>query len=151
MAVVVILVLSLVAACAPAAPTPTRTPEPIATPIWLLVSKPAQLEGIWLWTEPIPFDRSFGGGYYRWDADGTVWWANDADMAANLFSAKFWFEDGLYYEDESPICPGIGVYKLHLAVEGGRAVRLRMQLIEERGGWCSRINRYENKTWRRVD
>ena len=54
----------LVMACAPAAPTPTRTPEPTATPVEVLATEPEHLEDIW-------FDGQ-NEHYVRFDADGTV-------------------------------------------------------------------------------
>jgi len=152
-AVMVMVVLSLVTACTPAAPTPTLPPEPTATPVWVRATKPEHLTGIW---------RLFMGDweppwYYRWDADGTVWWGKDPEITTNVFSAKFWFEDGLYHEDESPDCDGLGIYEIDLEIQGGRAVRLRFNLIEDGpglGGGCLRPLRYEEwrgNTFVRVD
>jgi hypothetical protein len=128
---VVIVVLHLVAACAPGAPTPTRTPEPTATLAELRATSAEHIAGIWLWSGEVVPPASWGGAYYRWDADGTVWWADDAEMTTNLFSAKFWFEDGLYYEDENPMSEGLGIYEVYLRIQGGRAVILRMKRISD--------------------
>lgn len=144
-AVLVMAVLGLSTACAPAAPPPTQTPQSTTTPVVVRATKPEHLTGIWLLTAEIPNQPySFGGPYYRWDTDGTVWWAEDAAMTKNLFSAKFWFEDGLYHENESPICEGLGIYEIYLEIEGGRAVLLRMRLIEDgpHEAACSRVYRY---------
>jgi hypothetical protein len=45
-AVFVMAVLSLAAACAPGAPTPTRTRDPTARPVWVLAPKPDHLAGV---------------------------------------------------------------------------------------------------------
>jgi hypothetical protein len=142
-AVSTVVVLSLVTACG-ASPTPTRTPEATATPVELRATKPEHLAGVWLLAAIHIPSPTFGGAYYRWDPDGTVWWAEDAEIATNLMSARFWFEDGLYYEEESPICDGIGVYEVHLGIQGGRAVRLRMTRINDGSPVddCRRAERY---------
>jgi hypothetical protein len=149
--VVVILVLHFVTACAPAAPTPTPTPQPRATPVEVLATAPEHLAGIWLW-EVGEGSYGWGGPYYRWDADGTVWRAADPEITTNRHSARFWFEDGLYHEDEPGRCPGVGVYEVHLEITGGRAVRLRMELHEEgpRFAGCDRRRIYQY-AFRRVD
>jgi hypothetical protein len=149
----VMLVLSLVAACAPAAPTPTRTPEPAATPAEVLATKAEHLAGIWrLGGEEVWFSPTYGGRYYRWDLDGTVWWAEDPEMTTTLFSASYWFEDGAYHEGESEVCFSAGSYEAYLIIEGGRAVRLRLQVIEDGFSLegCPRRSRYAS-SFRRVD
>jgi hypothetical protein len=143
-AVTAIIALHLVTACASTAPTATSTPQPKATPVEVLATKPEHLEGIWLWWDyrhTMP-GSSEGGPYYRWDADGTVWWADRAEMTGNPFTAKFWFEDGRYHEDENHNCIGTGVYEVYLRIEGGRAIRLRMQLIEDGPDCGFRRGRY---------
>jgi len=66
---------------------------------------------------------------------------------------RFWFEDGVYYEDFGA-CPTIGAYRAYLEIEGGRAVGLRFEEVEEtvssRDGVCNRAWRMENK-FGRVD
>ncbi len=144
-AVVVMAVLSLVAACAPAAPTPTPTPEPAPTPVWILASEPEHLEGIWI--------LYFGGVdlYHSWDAEGTVWQSRDPKHDTPNMWRRFWFEEGVYYE-ESPGCPGIGVYEAHLEIRGGRAVRLRMKVIKDtREMECTHFPAYWNIPFLRVD
>jgi hypothetical protein len=148
--VLLMLVLSLVAACAPAAPAPTRTPEP--TPVEVLATKPEHLEGIWQLGGDVGFSPTWGGRYYRWDADGTVWWAEDPEVTTNLFSAQYWFEDGLYYEGESQVCIRTGSYEAYLEIQEGRAVRLRLQVIDDADVLedCTRRLRYAS-SFRRVD
>lgn len=102
----------------------------------------------------MPGVRSFHHIYYRWDVDGTVWMARDAQMTRNLFSAKFWFEDGLYYEDEGPACNNTLVYEIYLRIEGGRAVGLRMEYVDQFGPsaeGCTPITQTISKSWHRVD
>jgi hypothetical protein len=122
--------LYLVAACAPAAPTTTRTPEPAATPAEVLATKVEHLGGLWWCRADVGDYQTWGGPYYRWDDDGTVWWAEDAGFTTRPFSGTFWFDDGLYHE-ESHLSIGIGVYEIYLEIEGGQAVGLRLVCIEE--------------------
>jgi hypothetical protein len=147
---VLVIVVLLATACAPAAPTPTLTPGPTATPVIVRATKPEHLEGTWLWWDYLHTmpGSTESGPYYRWDADGTVWWAEDAAITTNLMSAKFWFEDGLYHEDENPLDTGTGVYEVYLRIEGGRATNLRMQIIEDSPG--HRIRTYP-RGFTRVD
>jgi hypothetical protein len=127
-----VVVFYLVAACAPASPTPTATPQPTATPVEVEATQPEHLEGIWrLGGGEALFSPTYGGRYYRWDLDGTVWWAEDQEMTTTLFSAIYWFEDALYYEGQSPVCLDVGSYEAYLVIQGGRAVRLRLQVIED--------------------
>ena len=122
---IVFIVLYLVAACAPAAPTPTPTPEPTPTPVEVLATQPEHLEGIWIDGE--------AQQYQRWDADGTIRGGRsleDLDKESSVVGT-YWFEEGMYYE-ESPIwCDGIGVYRVYLRIQAGRAVGLRMELVED--------------------
>jgi hypothetical protein len=121
-AVVVMAVLCLLAACAPAAPTPTRTPEPTATPVDVRATEPEHLVGTW-------FD---GASWFRFEADGTVYGGESLEQLDNpefRFEGRFWFEDGLYHE-ENPICAGIYVYEAWLLIQEGRAVRARMTEID---------------------
>lgn len=129
--VVVVLVLSIATACAPAAPTPTRAPQPRPTPVEVRATQPEHMAGIWRLGGDVGFSPTWGGRYYRWDPDGTVWWAEDAEMTENLFSAKYWFEDGVYYEEASQVCIRTGSYEAYLQIQEGRAVRLRLQLIDD--------------------
>ena len=120
-AVCAMLVLSLVTACAPS--PPTRTPERAATPVEVLATKPEDLAGIW-------FD---GAWYHRFEADGTIKTVesiDDFDDPNYRLLGSFWFEDGMYYE-QNAFCVGIYAYDIYLAIEKGRAVGLRMTLIEE--------------------
>jgi hypothetical protein len=124
-AVFVIAVLSLVTACAPAAPTPTRTPQPTGTPVEVLATKAEHLEGIWLDAE--------AQQYQQWDLDGTISGARsveDLDKESS-FVGRFWFEEGIYHEDSPVWCVGIGAYKVYLRIEAGRAVGLRTELVED--------------------
>jgi hypothetical protein len=152
-AILVMAVLHLVVACAPAAPTPTRTPKPTPTPAEVRATKAEHLAGIWrLGGGEGNFTPTYGGRYYRWDADGTVWWAHDAEMTTTVFSASYWFEDGLYHEGESAVCLSAGCYEAYLVIEEGRGVRLRLQVIND--GFaidgCPRRSRYA-APFRRVD
>jgi hypothetical protein len=124
-AVIVIVVLCAVAACTPAAPTPTPTPEPTPTEVEVLATKPEHLEGVWLDAE--------AQQYQRWDADGTIRGARNAEDLdkESSFVGLFWFEEGMYYEDSPVWCEGIGVYRVYLRIEAGRAVRLRTELVED--------------------
>jgi hypothetical protein len=120
-AVYVMLVLSLVTACGLAAPT--ATPEPAATPVEVLATKPEDLAGIW-------FD---GAWYHRFDADGTIKTVESIDHFDDpnyRLLGVFWFEDGMYYERHA-FCVGNYAYDIYLRMEEGRPVRLRMTLIEE--------------------
>jgi hypothetical protein len=150
--VVMMTALSLATACGPAAPTPTRAPEPTATPAEVRATKPEHLAGIWQLGGEVGFSPTWGGRYYRWDPDGTVWWAEDPEMATNLFSASYWFEDGVYYEGESQVCLRTGSYEAYLEIQDGRAVRLRLRLIDEADVLedCTRRVRYA-ASFRRVD
>ena len=130
-AITVIILLHLVAACTPAAPAPTRTPEPTPTPVEVRATQPEHMAGIWRLGGEVGFGPTYGGRYYRWDPEGTVWWAEDAEMTANLFSARYWFEDGVYYEEASQVCIRTGSYEAYLQIQEGRAVRLRLQLIDD--------------------
>jgi hypothetical protein len=142
--VVMVVVLTVAAACAPSAPAATRTPQPTPTPVEVLATKPEHLAGIWRLGGGGAESLTYGGRYYRWAPDGTVWWAEDAEMTTNLFSARFWFEDGVYYEGRSQVCYRTGSYEVYLEIEGGRAVRLRLQVIDD--GFaiedCTRRSRY---------
>jgi hypothetical protein len=151
-AVVMMVIVCLAASCTTAAPTPTRAPEPTATPAEVRATKPEHLEGIWRLGGEVAFGPTYGGRYYRWDSDGTVWWADDPEMTTNLLSAIYWFEDGVYYEGESQVCVRTGSYEAYLAIEEGRAVRLRLQLVDDADVLedCTRRVRYAS-SFRRVD
>jgi hypothetical protein len=119
---VMMVVLSLAAGCSASAPTRTPTPQPTATPVEVLATEPEHLVGTW-------FD---GASYFRFEADGTVYGAESMDGLDNpdfRFRGRFWFEDGLYHE-ENPICPSIYVYQASLRIQEGRAVRARMTEID---------------------
>lgn len=115
------LVLSLVAACAPAAPTPTPTPVARPAPVEVRATKPEHLAGIW-------FD---GASYQRYEADGSLTIAESIENLDSdyIMTGRFWFEDGKYYE-EPPICLGVFAYEAYLRIEEGRAVRIRMTVID---------------------
>ena len=151
-AALAMLALSLVTACTAAPPTPTRAPEPTATPAEVKATKPEHLAGIWQLGGAVGFSPTWGGRYYRWDPDGTVWWAEDAEMSTNLFSAEYWFEDGIYCEGESQVCIRTGSYEAYLEIEAGRAVRLRLQLVDDADVLedCTRRLRYAS-SFRRVE
>jgi hypothetical protein len=109
------LALMLVAAC--------DRPAPTATPTEILATRPQDLAGVW-------FD---GEWYHRFDADGTIRMVasmEDLDDPNYRLLGHFWFEDGTYHE-RNAFCLGIYVYEVHLRMDGGRAVGLRMTLIEE--------------------
>ncbi len=76
--------------------------------------------------------------YFRWEADGTAKRASTLDdLEENPdIDGRFWFEDGVYYVGDDPNCEGIGVYEAYLRIEGGRAVRLRMKVIEASDPSC---------------
>jgi hypothetical protein len=151
--VIVIMVLSLLVACAPPAPTPTLAAQPTATLAEVRVTKAEHLAGIWrLGGGEDLFSPTYGGRYYRWDPDGTVWWAENSDMTGTLFSTRYWFEDGVYYEEESSVCLGNGSYGAYVVIEGGTAARLRLEVIEDGSSvdGCPRGERYM-ASFRRVD
>ena len=133
-AVLLMVVLHLVTACAPAAPTPTRTPEPTATPIEVLATKPEHLEGIWL-NRTSPYAGP--PRYYRFEADGTVKSGESLEeLQENPFiDGRFWFEGGVYYE-EGQYCVPIGSYRAYLNIEEGRAVALRFEEIDDSDPSC---------------
>jgi hypothetical protein len=134
-AVIVLIVISFASACAPAAPTPTRTPEPTATPAEVRATKPEHLAGIWFVRGARPGES---GQYFRWDLDGTAWRAESLPALEENpnFDSRFWFEDGVFYTGDDPNCEGIGVYEVYLRIEEGRAVSLRMLVIEESDPSC---------------
>jgi hypothetical protein len=122
MAGVMAVLLILTTACAGAAPTPTRTPESAATPVEVLATKGEHLVGIW-------FD---GASYGRYEADGSITWAESmANLGIPQYcqGGRFWFEDGTYYE-ESFYYEGAFGCEAYLRIEEGRAVRLRLHVVE---------------------
>ena len=119
----VIVVLGLATACTGAAPTPTRAPEPTATPAEVRATKLEHMVGIWRDIDT----------YYRFQADGTITWAEsmeNLDIAEHSLSGRCWFENGILYE-ELPVCEAILVQEAYLRIEEGRAVRLRQVTIEK--------------------
>jgi hypothetical protein len=128
-AVIVMVVVGLVTACAPAAPTPTPTLEPTPTPVEVLATKSEHLAGLWFnaWAW-----RAGGEGrYYRFEADGTLRRAGTREgLEETNVKGRFWFEDGVYYE-ESGACFAIGSYRAYLEIEGGRAVGLCFEEIDD--------------------
>ena len=148
-AVLAMVVISLVAACAPATPTPTPTPQPAPTPVEVLATKPEHLEGIWVmqWVGLQGIQR-----YERFEADGTVSHERTRDLVEEhpIFDGRFWFEDGVYYE-ESQACDPIGSYRAYLEIEGGTAVGLRFEVVDDWDPSCQE-RRYRRQTkWTRVD
>jgi hypothetical protein len=119
-AIAVMIVVGLATACTGAAPTPT--PEPTAMPVEVRASRPEHLAGTW-------FD---GASYFRFGADGTVHAAESMESLDNpdyRMEGRFWFEDGMYHE-ENRLCVGIYVYEAFLRIQEGRAVRARMTEID---------------------
>jgi hypothetical protein len=120
-----VLVLSLVVACAPAAPTPTTAPEATATPSEVLATLPEHLEGLW-------FDGQLRH-YVRFDSGGTVRAAakpEDLDEESS-YAMTYWFEDGLFYVERRSAWEGVGVYKAYLQIQDGRALVLRWECIKD--------------------
>ena len=139
----VLVALGLVSTCAPAAPTPTATPQPTATPVEVLATMPEHLEGTW-------YD---GASWFRFEANGTVYGGESLEQLDNpdyRFEGKFWFEDGLYHEENS-ICAGIYIYEAALRIEEGRAVSARMTEVDVPDHTCP--DRRLRRLWKleRVD
>jgi hypothetical protein len=114
-ATLLMLVLSVVTACAPSVPTPAPTPEPTPTPAWVLATKPDHLVGIWRGK----YKYSEGWLYERVEADGTIWYWWEAGVGEGHGTRgprRFWFEDGVYYA-QSDICDPIGSYRAYLKIE----------------------------------
>ncbi|UCC75880.1 MAG: WD40 repeat domain-containing protein, partial [Anaerolineales bacterium] len=107
----------------PSAPALAGAPQPTPTPVEILVTKPEHLAGIWF--NPIG-ERWGQGPYYRFDADRTVkrGFTLEALQENPFIEGRFWFEDGVYYE-EGQVCSPVGSYRVYLESEGGRAVGLR--------------------------
>jgi hypothetical protein len=139
--VFVMLVLSLVTACAPAAPTPTLGPAR-PTPVEVLATKPEHLASLW-------FD---GASYQRYEPDGTITVAESIENLDSdyVMTGRFWFKDGIYYE-EPPVCMSLLVYEAYLQIEEGRAVRARLTIIEEPDPPCSGYGRGTQRRLERVD
>ena len=49
--------------------------------------------------------------------------------------ARFWFEDGVYYQ-QGDSCDPIGSYRAYLEIEEGQAVRLRFEEIDDSDPSC---------------
>jgi hypothetical protein len=132
-AVIVVVVLQLVTACTPAAPTPAS--QPTDALVEVRATKPEHLAGIWFIPAGRPGETAV---YFRWEADGTAKRASSLDgLEENPdIDGRFWFEDGVYYVDEDPNCEGIGVYEVYLRILGDRAVALRTKVIEESDPSC---------------
>ena len=133
--VLALAVLSLVTACAPAAPTPTLTPEPTATPVEVLATKPEHLVGIWF--NPVCFGREPSGVHYQFEADGTRRAAYFLDYLheGSEGTGVFWFEDGVYYEEDDT-CDAVGSYRVYLRIEEGHPIALRFDEIDDSDGSC---------------
>jgi hypothetical protein len=141
--VVAMALLCLVAACAPAAPAPTRVPEPTATLAEVRAAKVEHLAGLW-------FD---GDSYIRAGEDGTWKAAQSIEGLDNpdwLMEGTWWFEDGVCYE-ENPMCQGVFVYDAYLRIEEGRAVRIAMTVIEVPDQPCSELTLGTQRVLVRVD
>jgi hypothetical protein len=149
-AALAVFALSLVTACTAAPATPAPTPVPTAKPAEVKATKPEHLAGIWQLGGNIE-SKTFGGRYYRWDPDGTVWWAEDPEMTTNLRSANYCFEDGVYYEGERPACLSTGSYEIYLQITEGRAVRARYTVIEDPDPPCETYRRGSQRILVRVD
>jgi hypothetical protein len=141
--IAVVVVLTAAVACTPSAPTTTPTPEPTATPVEVLATKPEHVAGTW-------FD---GASWFRFGADGTVHGGESLEQLDNpdfRFEGRFWFEDGLYHEENS-ICAGIYIYEASLLIQEGQAVRIRMKEVDVPDHTCP--DRRLRRLWRleRVD
>jgi hypothetical protein len=145
-----LLVLSIVAACAPAAPTPTQTPPPTATPVRVLATKPEHIAGTWF--NPVGVGHGEGGLYYRFELDGTVMWDETLEGldGTPLMAEEYWFEDGVYYEGGN-YCVTIGSYRAYLDIEEGRAAALRFEMIDDSDQSCWERIRAMKARFVRVD
>jgi hypothetical protein len=89
-ATLLMLVLSVVTACAPSVPTPTPTPEPTPAPVEVLATRPQHLEGIWF--NPYWGLYSGEGRYYLFDADGTIYGQTLEEVQEKTWpQGEFWF------------------------------------------------------------
>jgi hypothetical protein len=147
--VVVSVLLCLVAACAPAAPTPMPTPEPTPTPIWILATRVEHLVGVWVGN----FRWHDGIRYERREADGTIWawYEQGVDEVGPRLAGRFWFEDGVCYEEEGDICSPVGSYRVYLEIVGGSAVGLRFEVIDDWEPECVWRLYARRQKWTRVD
>jgi WD40 repeat protein len=134
----------------PAAAALAPAPEATATPGEILASKPEHLAGIWF--NPIGETWGTGGPYFRFEADGTVKRGDTFDeLQGNPFiDGRFWFEDGVYYE-EGPLCLPLGSYRVYLESEEGRAVRLRFEEIDDSDPSCDERSMVRQAQFVRVD
>jgi hypothetical protein len=148
-AVVVMVIAFLAASCTAAAPAPTQAPEATATPVEVLATKPEHLEGTWFKRDAGPSGTLY---YMRWDADGTMWLRQDRGQFQEDFQVRgrFWFEDGVYYED-SDDCFVTGSYRVYLMIEGGQAVRLRFEEVDDSDPSCGMRLEVLVGTWFRED
>jgi hypothetical protein len=149
-AALVVIGLHIAAACAPAAPTPTPTPRPTPTPVWVPATKPEHLAGIWY---NAYYAATTGRGvYYRFEPEGTIYWAytlEDLHGTPDL-QARFWFEDGVYYE-EGYMCTPVGSYRAYLNIEAGRAVGLRFEEIDDSDRSCYERSREKRVMYVRIE
>lgn len=148
-AVVVMVVACLAASCTAAAPTPTRAPETTPTPVEVLATKAEHLEGTWLIRYAGPSAALYNN---RWDADGTMWCLRNRGQMQGDWEVcgTFWFEDGIYYED-SDACFVTGSYRAYLTIEGGQAVGLRFEEVDDSDLSCRLRLSLRVCTWSRVD
>jgi hypothetical protein len=88
--------------------------------------------------------------YFRFAADGTVKWHNRLDDVDEnpRHEGRFWFEEGVYYED-SLGC--VGSYHAYLEIERGRAVGLRFEEIDDRHPDCEERRMSKLVKFERVD
>ena len=147
--VLLMLVVCLATACSGATPPPTQTPEPTPTPVEVLATKPEHLEGTWFIRDT---GRSGQLYYIRCDADGTMWCRQDRGQMQEDFEVcgRFWFEDGVYYED-SDTCFVTGSYQAYLEIEAGQAVGLRFEEVDDSDPSCWMRLALRPGTWFRVD
>ena len=146
-AVLAMVVLGFAMACAPSVPTPTPTREPTPTPVEVLATKPEHLAGLW-------FNSPLLGPvlYHQFEEDGTIWFEYSREELEehSRVRGRFWFEDGVYYE-EGDACFPIGSYWAYLEIEGGRAVRLRFEVIDDWDRSCTDRRLWRTAPYGRVD
>lgn len=139
-AVLVVAVLIVLTACASAAPAPTATPQPTPTPAWVPVTKPEHLAGLWVSSGP-----QGSKTYWRFTMDGTLGWQYSLFLDSTEGPTpqwRFWFEDGVYYQ-ECSACAPVGSYRAYVKIDGGRAVALRFEVVDDSDPSC------EARSWRK--
>jgi WD40 repeat protein len=133
----------------PSAPALAGTPEPTPTAVEILATKPEHLAGTWL-NRATPYGNP--PRYYRFEADGTVKSAFTLEelQESPWIDGRFWFEGGVYYE-EGQYCVPIGSYRVFLQSEGGRAVALRFEEIDDSDPSCFERSWPRQAQFARVD